>query len=133
MYRMSARRPLAINWRNVRLELAGMPEFPHGSATRAYMLHLPLKQDGTIDEEALRENPGIAGFRRFWPNEPDRSGLVVRTDSGWALSFRPAANGAGSVPIDLKRLLPGDEVVINKHAGGIWRYRVVDLSFSHDS
>lgn len=127
------RRSLSVNWKNVRLELAGMPEFPQGSASRAYMLHLPLRQDGTIDEEAVQENPGIAGFRRFWPNEPDKSGLVVRTEGGWALSFRPAADGGASIPIELKRLLPGDEVVINKYTGGRWRYRVVDLSLSPDS
>ncbi|HKT86144.1 MAG TPA: hypothetical protein VJQ77_08675 [Novosphingobium sp.] len=129
---MSTRHPLAINWRNIRLELAGVPEFPQGSASRAYMLHLPLRQDGTIDEEAFRENPGIAGFRRFWPNEPDLSGLVVRTGSGWALLFRRAANGAASVPIELNRLLPGDEVAINRYADDSWRYRVVDLSLSPD-
>lgn len=130
---MSTRGSLAINWKNVRLELAGVPEFPQGSASRAYMLHLPLQLDGMIDEEAFRENPGIAGFRRFWPNEPDRSGLVVRTENGWALSFRSEVNGEGVVPIDLRRLLPGDEVAIDKYTDGNWRYRVVDLSLSPDS
>lgn len=130
---MSTRRSLAINWKTVRLELAGVPEFPQGSASRAYMLHLPLRQDGMIDEEAFQENPEIAGFRRFWPNEPDRSGLVVRTENGWALSFRSGGNGAEAVSIELRRLLPGDEVAIDKYTGSNWRYRVVDLSLSPDS
>lgn len=130
---MNKRGPAGINWKSIRLELAETPEFPQGSASRAYMLHLPLHEDGTIDERALLANPVIAGFRRFWPNEPDTNGLVVRTDSGWALSFQPAVNGnGGSFQIDMSRLLPGDQVRIEKHDGGDWRFRVVDLSLGAD-
>lgn len=125
---MSKRSPSGYKWRNVRLELAATPEFPRGSASRAYMLHLPVREDGTIDEPGFHANPVIAAFRRFWPNEPDRRGLVVRTGEGWELSFQAEAGGkAGSFPIAMNRLLPGDQVTIAKKTGGIWRFRVVDL------
>ena len=92
------------------------------------MLHLPLREDGTIDQHAFRANPVIALFRRFWPNEPDRRGLVVHADGGWKLAFQPAFQDKAMFPIAMERLLPGDEVMIEKHDGGCWRFRVVDLS-----
>lgn len=125
---MSKRGPSGINWKSIRLELAETPEFPTGSATRAYILHLPLCDDGTIDEPAFRENPIIAGFRRFWPNEPDSYGVVVRTEHGWALSFQHAANADRALfSIAMDRLLPGDAVQIDKNGTGRWHFRVVDL------
>jgi hypothetical protein len=123
---MRKRGPSGSNWKNIRLELAKMPAFPDGSASRAYMLHVPLREDGTIDEQALLENPAFAGFRRFWPNEPDRSGRLVRAGSGWALSLS-TTDGEVLLPIEAGRLLPGDHVTIDKRAGGNWRFRVVDL------
>lgn len=123
---MTKHSPSENRWKSIRLELGATREFPQGSASRAYMLHLPLREDGTIDETALQANPLIAGFRRFWPNEPDRSGFVVRSETGWLLSFQP--DGEGTVfPIAMDRLLPGDQVIVDKCDGGSWRYRVVDL------
>src|SRR5580765_7738714 len=58
-----------MNWKSIRLELARTPEFPEGSASRAFLLHLPLDQDGLIDEEVLRDAPARATVHRFWPNE----------------------------------------------------------------
>jgi hypothetical protein len=78
-----------MNWQSIRLELARTPDFPVGSASRAYLLHLPLDESGLIDE-ALRESlPGRATVRRFWPNEPDLSGYVIRRKDGWAFSYAP--------------------------------------------
>lgn len=92
------------------------------------MLRLPLRPDGTVHEQVLRDNPVTAGFRRFWPNEPDRGGFIVPTDSGWALTFQPDLNGTGqeAFPITFGRLLPGDTVTISM-AGRNKTYRVVHL------
>ena len=76
-----------MNWKSIRLELARTSEFPEGSATRAYLLRLPLDDDGLIDEATLSSSPAQATVHRFWPNEPDLSGYVVRTPRGWALSY----------------------------------------------
>lgn len=114
-------------WRHVRLELAPTPEFPEGSASRAYMLHLPLEEDGIIDKQALDANPVLADFRRFWPSEPDRKGRIIRLGDGWALSFTGADGGHRIYPIEMDRLLPGNEVTIGKHDGGRWTFRVADL------
>jgi hypothetical protein len=76
-----------MNWKSIRLELARTQEYPEGSACRAYLLRLPLNEQGLIDEKALRHSPALATVHRFWPNEPDLSGYVIRTPNGWALSY----------------------------------------------
>ncbi len=92
------------------------------------MLCLPLCEDGAIDEEAFKANQAKAICRRFWPNEPDRTGFVVRARNGWALSFHPAASdGDATIAIELVRLLPGDHVTVGRSGHGRGRFRVVDL------
>jgi hypothetical protein len=74
-------------WNLVRLELARTPEFPDGSASRAYMLRVPLDGTGLIDAAALAKQPAMATVRRFWPNEPDQTGHLLRNGSGWMFSY----------------------------------------------
>lgn len=76
-------------WKLLRFELDRTREFPRGSASRAYMLRLPLQDDGSIDEDALANWPGLATVRRFWPNAPDRRGRLIRTSFGWAFAEGP--------------------------------------------
>jgi len=78
---------VSMNWRSVRLELARTREFPEGSASRAYLLRLPLRDDGFIDEREIKSFPARATVHRFWPNQPELAGYVVRTPKGWALSY----------------------------------------------
>ncbi|MFC3440559.1 hypothetical protein ACFOKF_04965 [Sphingobium rhizovicinum] len=78
-----------MTWTTIRLELARTPAFPNGSAARSYVLRLPLEPDGRIDEQEYRHHPEYATVRRFWPNEPDRHGHLLRTAEGWACSYPP--------------------------------------------
>ena len=78
-----------MNWKSIRLELARTKEFPEGSASRAYLLRLPLDQNGFIDEPSLAGSPALATVHRHWPNQPDRSGYMIRTRSGWTMSYEP--------------------------------------------
>jgi len=78
-----------MNWQSIRLELARTPDFPEGSVSRAYLLHLPLNESGLIDEPLRKSLPGRATVRRHWPNEPDLSGYVIRRNGGWAFSYAP--------------------------------------------
>ena len=74
-------------WSLVRLELGRTAEFPEGSASRAYILRLPLNSEALIDATALAQNPGMATVRRFWPSQPDERGYIVRKGKGWAFSY----------------------------------------------
>lgn len=75
----------AMGWMSVRLELASSPGFPRGSASRAFLLRLPLDEHGMIDGAAVRGAPAKATVRRFWASEPDMAGKVVKQNGGWAL------------------------------------------------
>ena len=65
------------DWNLVRLELAKTPEFPEGSASRAYMLRVPLDINGLIDDAELASETNMATERRFCPNEPDQTGHIA--------------------------------------------------------
>ncbi|MFN2259888.1 MAG: hypothetical protein ABR601_08630 [Parasphingopyxis sp.] len=77
-----------MNWKTIRLELARTPDFPEGSPGRAYLIRLPLDENGVIDEQARIAAPAMATVRRFWPNERDMSGYVIHTPTGWAFSYK---------------------------------------------
>lgn len=81
-----------MSWKTVRLELAKTPEHPNGSPFRAYLLRLPVDAHGVIDSAAYRSSPHQARVRRFWPNEPDRSGAIVHDALGWRFVFRAEAH-----------------------------------------
>jgi hypothetical protein len=76
-----------MTWKTVRLELARTDDFPNGSAARAYLLHLPLDSHGLIIEADAKHNPSLATVRRFWPNEADNVGYLIRNRKGWAFSY----------------------------------------------
>ena len=76
-----------MSWQTIRLELAPTPEFPVGSAGRAYLVRLPLDGNSAVDRAALQAHPARATVRRFWPCEPDRRGKVVPANDGWAFQF----------------------------------------------
>ena len=99
-----------MTWKSIRLELDQTCEFPNGSASRAYLLRLPLADDGTVDAQALAEAPEQATVRRLWPSEPDMSGHLVRRGEKWViLAGRCGSDRGAFSEIDLR---PIDEGVL---------------------
>ena len=74
-------------WKSIRLELACTDDFPDGSASRSYTFRLPLGDEALIDAKAIERAPALATAHRYWPNERDRFGYVIRTAHGWAVRF----------------------------------------------
>jgi hypothetical protein len=113
-------------WYLVKLELGPTGEFPNGSPARAFLLRLPLMRDGSIDEPARAAAPRGAFVRRFWDNEPDRSGTVLRNAVGWNFMFagEPAASHhhLGDVPLH-----PGSMVELTGPDGAALPFRVVSI------
>lgn len=117
-----------MNWNSIRLELARTPEFPQGSAGRAYLLHLPLDDEGFIDEAALEGSPARATVHRFWPNERDRAGYVVRTKRGWALSYQVGDEDDESLfHLESHPIRPGEYVTLTEPDGTQLPFRVANL------
>ena len=116
------------NWQSIRLELARTPEFPQGSASRAYLLHLPLDQNGLIDEAALRGSPSLATVRRFWPGQPDRSGYVVGSPGGWAFSYEIGEDDDETVfHLETHPIRVGEYVTLTEPDGERLPFRVAKL------
>ena len=117
-----------MNWTSIRLELARMPEFPEGSASRCYLLRLPIDGDGLVDEDTIRRDPAKATVRRFWPNEPDLSGHVIRTRRGWAFSYRPGEDDDETVfHLETHPFRIGEYVTLTEPDGSRLPFRVADL------
>lgn len=117
-----------MNWNNIRLELARTKEFPDGSASRAYLLRLPLDEQGLIEERSVEAAPARATVRRFWPNEPDRSGYVIRTDGGWALSYRLGEDDDEALlHLEAHPLRLGEQVTLTGPGGARLPFRVASI------
>ncbi|MCP1472022.1 hypothetical protein J3E64_003737 [Sphingobium sp. OAS761] len=107
-----------MTWTTIRLELDRTPAFPKGSAARSYVLRLPLKEDGTIDEQAYRAHAELATVRRFWPNEPDRHGAMRHTDRGWALSYMDGDQDDGRLfRLEDHAIRPGSYITLTEPDG----------------
>jgi hypothetical protein len=117
-----------MNWKCIRLELARTPDFPRGSASRAFLLRLPLDEEGEIDDEAFGMEPGRATVRRYWPNEPDLSGHLIRKPTGWALSYRPGEEDDENIfHLETHRLLPGEYITLTEPDGRRLPFRVAGV------
>jgi len=110
-------------WKTVRLELAHAPDFPNGSASRAYLLHLPLDAEGRLEEHEFARAPALATVRRHWPNERDRVGNLVRSEQGWAFLY--GREGEKLLGHEFDQLRRGGQVTITEPNGSPMTYRVM--------
>jgi hypothetical protein len=62
-----------MTWKTIRLELARTAEFPEGSAAHAYVLRLPIDDNGFIERSAIKHATESPIVHRMWPGEPDRT------------------------------------------------------------
>lgn len=87
--RSTLRQGAAMSWKIIRLELARTPEFPQGSAAHAYVLRLPIDDNGFLEKTALRHPDQRPTVLRFWPREADREGVIIPRGRGWVFSYAP--------------------------------------------
>ena len=116
------------NWTSIRLELARTPDFPEGSPSRAYLLRMPLDDQGLIDEREIGLSPAMATVHRFWPNERDRSGYLIRTPAGWAMSYEPGeADDETVFHLETHPIRIGEYVTLTEPDGQRLPFRVASL------
>lgn len=73
---------------HIRLQLARDHDFPQGSTERGYEFTAPLLADGRIDEKEWRANIDRCRVRRFWVDELDEIGHLIRKPGGaWAFHY----------------------------------------------
>lgn len=72
----------------IRLELARDHEFPDGSRQRGYEFTAPLDGAGKIRQDEWRKHRDQCRVRRFWADEDDEVGHLVRKPGGsWAFHY----------------------------------------------
>lgn len=121
-----------MNWKTIRLELARTEEFPEGSVSRSYLLRLPLRSDGFVDESAVRNKPAQATVRRFWPSEPDLTGYIVPTPLGWKFRYEPGgADDDTLFHLEGRPLRMGENVAVTEPDGRKLPFRVAGLRELH--
>lgn len=114
-----------MSWKTIGLELARTKEFPNGSPARAYRLRLPLDGDGRIVAEEFAASPALATVRRFWPNEADRAGYVIRKPGGWAFSYEVGDEDDEAVfHLETHAIKLGEYVTITEAEGEKLPFRV---------
>lgn len=119
---------MTAQWKIIRLELARTPEFPEGSASHAYVLRLPLRDEGLIDDAAVTFHPDLATVRRIWPDEPDQRGYIVRKPNGWAFSYALGDDDdEGVYHLESHPLALGDYLTLTEPDGERLPFRVVSL------
>lgn len=128
-----------MKWQTIRLELASNWQFPRGSAGRSYLIRLPLTEQGNIDLASLDGQPMRATVRRYWPNEADLVGRLVRTPMGFAIQYenvpaglngRAATNGhcdRNLFQFGAEAIRAGEEIFLTEPDGNQVRYRVANL------
>lgn len=114
-------------WKSIRLELGTTPDFPRGSPSRAYLLRLPLAEDGAIDRAALQAMPHQATVRRFWPSQPDLAGYVIPSPGGWLLDYDRALPGGDSGKLEGNAFRLGECITMTEPDGRRLPFRVAAL------
>ena len=89
------------------------------------MLRVPLDAAGLIDEAALAKRPAMATVRRFWPNEADQTGYLVRNGQGWAFSYALGDDDDERVyHLEAHPLRTGEYVTLTEPDGRSYPFRV---------
>ena len=117
-----------MTWTSIRIELGPSNDFPNGSASRAYLLRLPLTAEGAIDVDTLDRAPEQATVRRLWPSEPDLSGHAVRRDGKLAFVARQERDGEVFSELDTPALREGAMLTVLERGGEPLPFRVARLS-----
>jgi hypothetical protein len=115
------------NWYFIKLELGRTAEFPSGSPSRTYLVRLPLTADGRIDEAARSADPRRATVRRYWPQQADRSGYVVRKGDGWTFSFA-SGDSEGACHLEDSLFAPGGLIMLTEPDGRLMPFHIANLT-----
>lgn len=113
----------------IRLELARDEDFPEGSRERGYEFIAPLGDDDQIDHDAWKDRRERCRVRRFWENEDDEVGHLIRKPGGsWAFHYDllgdPDDDEAGYRFGD-HAFRPGEYVSIKEHDDEMRTFKVV--------
>ncbi len=116
--------------KKVRLELARDHEHPEGSKRHGYEFVGPLDEEGRLDPVLWKKYRERCRVRRFWQNEDDELGHLVRKPGGhWAFHYDingDADDDESGYRLGNHKFAVGEYVSIREHEDDVMRtFRVV--------
>jgi hypothetical protein len=113
----------------IRLELARDHDFPEGSRDRGYEFVAPLSDPGHILASEWNSTRERCRVRRFWGDQDDEIGHLVRKPGGaWAFHYDllgDADDDETGYRFGDHRFAPGEYVSIQEHDDVLRTFRVV--------
>jgi hypothetical protein len=120
-----------MSFHKIRLELARDPDFPDGSADRGYEFVAPLSHEGQILTPEWNLSRERCRVRRFWGDEEDEIGHLVRKRGGaWAFHYDvlgDAEDDESGYRFGDHRFTPGEYVSIKEHDDVLRTFRVTSV------
>jgi hypothetical protein len=116
-----------MNWQTIRLELAPTTNFPRGSPSRAFLIHVPTDANGCIDRAGIKQEPARATVRRFWASEPDSFGLVEVVDDCRTLRLKWDEQGGMTFLIEGGPLCLNARVNVRNDDGTELPFRIASI------
>jgi len=117
--------------KKVRLELARDHDFPRGSRQHGYELVAPLDADGKLDPHLWKAEREHCRVRRFWGDEEDELGHLVRKPGGsWAFHYDIEGDeddDEAGYRFNDERFIPGEYVSVHEQDDTMRTFRVVTV------
>ena len=118
-----------MTMKTIRLELARDPDFPQGSRDHGYDITAPIDDNGQLIAEDWKANRDICRVRRFWGDEEEEIGHLVRKPGGsWAFHYDihgDEDDDETGYRFNLHKFLPGEYVSIREHDDELRTFKVV--------
>ncbi len=115
----------------IRLELARDHDFPDGSNHHGYEFVAPLDKDDHIDPQEWKEKGSQCYVKRFWGDEEDEVGHLIRKPGGnWAFHYDihgDQDDDETGYRFASHAFRIGDYVSINEHDDVLRTFRVVSV------
>ncbi|MCH8685915.1 hypothetical protein [Pedomonas mirosovicensis] len=109
-----------MTWTMLRLEKARTGDQPEGDPSYAYIVHVALTEDGSLDEEAMGADPRRATVTRYKAGEEDCHGWLTRMkDRSWGFSYTAGDDDDEPIAgLEFHKLTTGEYVTIKDHTTG---------------
>lgn len=114
-------------FKKVTLRLARNPGVPQGDPDRGYILHAPVKQDGTLDLDAWRQERERATVIRFDPDPSEQAdGWLTHRGSHWFFHYDEEHEGPDEPAYRLgdHKFAVGEYITVSEHGEAPLTYQV---------
>ncbi len=114
-------------FKKVTLRLARNPGVPQGDPDRGYILHAPVKHDGTLDLDAWRQERERATVIRFDPDPSEQAdGWLTHRGSHWFFHYDEEHEGPDEPAYRLgdHKFAVGEYITVSEHGEDPLTYQV---------